>query len=116
MPPINQTEALNTVVEHALASLEGVDQIDQAWNYLMSQLECSRFNSKRALEVYSIAVNNAVWAYVNKMVAGRMIYRDYKASGIGVTYSRQLTERFISQTGAKDQRPPRRWLRLFLGA
>ena len=116
MSPITHIEALSTIVEQAVDSPGGVEHTDQARKYLVSELQRNRFNSIRALEVYAIAVNNAVWAHVNEMVAGRLIYRDYKASGIGTIKSRQLTERFISQTGAKDQRPPRRWLRFLLSA
>jgi hypothetical protein len=61
-----------------------------------------RFNSARAVKVFAVAVDKAVWASL-KGTRSRQLYRSYKASGLRETCGQQLAEAFKSETGAKEQ-------------
>jgi hypothetical protein len=89
---------------------------DFARDYVARMAARGRFNTERAIEVMTMAVDNAVWADVNGRENGRGLYREYKASGLGPTVGKELADRVIREMGAEDQRPARRWLRFLLGA
>ena len=96
----------------------GWPHIDQAATYLGQQLSSGRFNTERAIEVFSMAFDNAVWATYadNDEMVKQQAYSIYKASAVRPHIGRLLAEKFVRQTGASDQRKPRRWLRSVFGA
>ncbi|MDE2611441.1 MAG: hypothetical protein KGL61_17845 [Burkholderiales bacterium] len=109
-------EALTTLIDSALKTIEGNQGIKRAAESLHQQCASGRFNTERATEVFKIAVDNAVWEMIKDLPVRSSMYRDYRKSGLGVVYARQLTEEFKDHSGARDQRPPRRFLRFLLGA
>jgi hypothetical protein len=114
-------EAVTNVIKHAVAAPQGRLRLANAEEFLMGELERNRFNTERAIEVYTIAIDNSVWAWVKDMGLGKLIYREYRRTGLGRRYAIELTDRFKAQVGGpfrplKDQRTPRRFLRFLLGA
>ncbi|MGH6995409.1 MAG: hypothetical protein ACREES_06910 [Stellaceae bacterium] len=105
-------DAIEGVISNALSTPEGSAKIVHACNYLEHEMTRHHFNTERAFEVFSIAVDNAVWANVKD----RDVYAIYKQSRLGPQMAKALTEQFIARTGAKDQRPTKRWFRGFLGS
>ena len=105
----------NNVIGMALTMPEGERHILIAREYLMSTIKRGRFNSERAIQVMTFTVDNAVLADVNRAKDGRSIYRAYKASGLGAVVGKELADSFIVETGVRDQRRPRKWLRSWLG-
>jgi hypothetical protein len=113
-------EAVANVIKQALDAPQGRLRLANAEEYLIGQLERNRFNTERAIEVYTIAIDNSVWAWVKDMGLGKLIYREHRQAGLGRRYAIELTDRFKAQVGGtfeplKDQRPPRRFIRFLLG-
>jgi hypothetical protein len=114
-------EAVTVVIKHAVAAPQGRLRLANAEGFLIGELERNRFNTERAIEVYTIAIDNSVWAWVKDMRLGKLMYREYRQTGLGRRYAIELTDRFKAQVGGpfgplKDQRSPRRFLRFLLGA
>jgi hypothetical protein len=95
---------------------DGKRQLDSARDYLTRMATRGCFNTERAIEVMTMTVDNAVWKDVRSQKNGRLVYHDYKASGLGPIVGKELAERLIREIGATDQRATRRWLRFLLGA
>ncbi len=104
------------IVKIALESENGRFRLAEAEELLIDGLERGSFNSERAVELFSFAINNAVWEHVKNLPRHRKTYQDYKISGEGSDVSYQLAHEFIERTGAENQRPARQWLRFLLGA
>jgi hypothetical protein len=117
---MDEEEALTAVITQAVASPQGRLRLATAEEYIIGELERNRFNTERAVEVYSIAISDSVWAWVKDMPLGKLMYRDYLRSGLGKKLAAERTEKFKSGGGRfapiEDQRPPRRFLRSLLGA
>src|SRR5215510_212726 len=95
----------NSVIGIALMTEQGERRLAHAKDYLARQLTARRFNTERAIEVFTYAIDNAVWSDTKGQKDGRGIYADYKQSGLGPEVARRMTEDFIAATGATDQRP-----------
>jgi hypothetical protein len=110
--------ASEEIIKMALAGQDGRLQLTKADEHLMDELKRNRFNTERAIEIYTIAVDNSVWAFVKKKALRRLIYRDYRRSGWGKRHAIELTDQFKVKfhPPLADQRPPRRFLRYVLGA
>lgn len=106
-------DALKATVDAAVSDSR---HVAMAHTQLRADLAAGRFNTERALEVYSIAVDNATWEWLKDMPVNRRMYADYKASGLREITAEKFAEAFKRETGAVDQRPPRRFLRGLLGA
>ncbi len=104
------------IIGVALMMPHGKRHFDLARDYLTRMAARGRFNTERAIEVMTIMVDNAVWADVSRQENGRLLYREYKASGLGPIVGKELADRLIAEIGATDQRPARQWLRFLLGA
>jgi hypothetical protein len=117
---MNEEEALTFVITQAVASPQGQLRLATAEEHIIGELERNRFNTERAVEVYSFAIDNSVWAWMKEMPLGKLMYRDYRRSGLGKKLATERTEKFKNGGGRfapiEDQRPPRRFLRSFLGA
>ena len=100
---------LGYLIAAALQSARGREEVAAAGRRLQDLVARRRFNLARATRVYAVAVDKAVWASLKDMPSRRQLYRSYKASGLCQLCGRQLSDAFMSETGAKDQRP-RRWL------
>jgi hypothetical protein len=111
-------EAITFLIKHAVAAPEGHLRLANAEEFVIGELERNRFNTERAIEVYTIAIDNSVWAWVKETILGRSVYREYRRSGQGKKFAMELTEKFKTQfrPPIEDQRPPRRFLRFLLGA
>jgi hypothetical protein len=109
-------EVITTIIKHAVAAPAGHLKLANAKSFIMGELERNRFNTERAVEVYTFAIDNSVWALVkDKGNKGR----DYRRSGLGKKFAIELTDEFkrgFRYAPIKDQRPPRRFLRFLLGA
>ena len=117
---MDEEEAVTTVIKSAVSVPEGHRRLATAEEFLIGELERNRFNTERAIEIYTFAIDNSVWAWVKDMTSGKSIYEDYFRSGLGKRFAIELTEKFKKGSGRsapiEDQRPPRRWLRFLLGA
>jgi hypothetical protein len=104
--------------DKAVDDAEHSERVAYAWQFLRQELARQRFNTERATEVLTIAVDNAVWADLNYLREDvrRKSYAAYKARNLGPKKARELLEKFVGETGAVNQRPARRWFRSLLGA
>ena len=96
---------LGYLIAAALQSARGREELVAAERRLGELIARGRFNSARAVKVFAIAVDKAVWASLKGMRSRLQLYRSYKASGLRETCGRQLTEAFQSETGVKEQPP-----------
>jgi hypothetical protein len=96
---------LGYVIVAALRGTRGREEIAAAERRLNDLIARERFNSARAVDIYAVAVDRAVWASLKGTRERLPLYRSYKASGLRETCGRQLTEAFKSKTGAKEQPP-----------
>jgi hypothetical protein len=120
--------AITILITHVVASQEGRLRLATAEEYLIGELECNRFNTERAVEVYRFAIGDSVWACLKDSRVRRLMFKDYLRSGLGKQFATELTEKFKKGSGryykkgsgrftpVEDQRPPRRFLRSLLGA
>ena len=117
---MNDTSVLAPIIAQAVATPESRSRLASAEDFLLGELERQRFNTERAIEVYKIAIDNSVWAWMKGLTSGGLMYRAYQQSGMGKKLATELTEKFKKGTGrfspVQDQRPPRRFLRFLLGA
>jgi hypothetical protein len=112
-------EATTTIITNAIAAPEGHLRLANAEEFIIGEVERNRFNTERAVEIYTVAIDNSVWAWTKGMTLGKLMYRDYQRSGLGKKFAIELTENFKKGSGVlpiEDQRPPRRFLRFLLGA
>ena len=107
-------DSLAEMVETALRSQR--HRIDTATEYLFGQRAAGRFNTERAIEVYRIAIDNAVWEELKGSPLRRQIYRGYKSGHYAVALATELARQFKEAHGASDQRQERRWFRSLLGS
>ena len=84
----------------------------------MGQVERNRFNTERAIEIYTFAVDHAVWDWVKTSSVAKLMYEPYLRSRLGKRFGVQLAQTFKSKFNPplEDQRPPRRFLRFLLGS
>ena len=73
---------------------EGQRRLAYAEEFLIGELERNRFNTERAIEIYTFAIDNSVWAWVKDVTLGKLIYKDYLRSGLGKRFATELTEQF----------------------
>jgi hypothetical protein len=115
---MDDEEAITILIKRSVDIPEGRLRLATAEEFLIGELERHRFNTERAIEIYTFAVDNVVWASVKKMHVGKLLYRTNSQSGLGKQYAVALTEKFKAQFNPPiiDQRVPRRFLRFLLGA
>jgi hypothetical protein len=115
---MNDKEAMSIVVDRALGAADGRLNLANAEEFIIGELERNRFNTERAIEVYKIAIDNSVWAWLKDQTMRRLIYAEYRRVGLGRRYAIRLTEDFRAKFNPRltDQRPPRRFLRFLFGA
>ncbi len=114
---MDNEEAITTIIANAIAAPEGHLRLANAEEFIIGEVERNRFNTERAVEIYTVAINNSVWA--KGMTLGKLMYRDYQRSGLGKKFAIELIENFKKGSGVlpiEDQRPPRRFLRFLLGS
>jgi hypothetical protein len=80
---MDDKEALTILLRHALDAPEGRLRLSTADELIITELERNRFNTERAVEIYTFAIDNIVWAWVKKNDLGRLPYRSYSQSGLG---------------------------------
>src|SRR5262249_34918628 len=78
---VDEEEAITILITQAVASPEGRLRLATAEEHIIEELERNRFNTERAVEVYSFAIDYSVWAWVKDMPLGKLMYRDYLRSG-----------------------------------
>jgi hypothetical protein len=115
---MNNKEAMSIVVGRALETADGRLNLADAEEFIIGELEQNRFNTERAIEVYKVAIDHSVWAWLKDQTTGRLTYAEYRRVGLGKTYAIRLTEKFKAKFNPPltDQRPPRRFLRFLFGA
>jgi hypothetical protein len=116
--PMNDEEAMSVVVDRALDTADGRLNLANAEEFILGEVEQNQFNTERAIEVYKIAIDNSVWAWLKDLTTARLNYAEYRRVGLGNTYAIRLTEKFKAKFNPPltDQRPPRRFLRFLFGA
>jgi hypothetical protein len=114
---MDDEDAITILIKHAVDTPEGRLRLSTAEEFLISALERHCFNTERAVEIYTFAIDNIVWDWVKKNNLGRLPYRAYSQSGLGKWKAAELTEKFKAKFNPPivDQRPPRRFLRFLLG-
>ena len=80
---MDEEEAVTTVIKSAVSVPEGHRRLAYAEEFLIGELERNRFNTERAIEIYTFAIDNSVWAWVKDMTLGKSIYEGYLRSGLG---------------------------------
>jgi hypothetical protein len=110
-----QHGAITTILQQALASPEGRRRIAEAEALMVDDCERYRsFNTERAVQVYTAAIDDVVWAWMKRSQFKRIFYREYRRSGLKWTYAKKLVAEFKTGQGRfrliKDQRPQRTFL------
>jgi N-acetylglutamate synthase-like GNAT family acetyltransferase len=85
-------EAITTIIANAIAAPEGHLRLAKAEEFIIGEVERNRFNTERAVEIYTVAVDNSVWAWTKGTTLGKLMYRDYQRSGLGKKFAIELTE------------------------
>src|SRR5882724_8551174 len=91
---MDDEEAITTLIKQSVDTPEGRFRLATAEEFLISELERNRFNTERAIEIYTFAIDNSVWARVKKMNLGKVLHRIYSRSGFGKRYAVGLTDIF----------------------
>ena len=117
---MEEEEVITALIKRAVAAPQGLI-VPVLPKLILDFLGGDRFNTERAIEVFTIAIDNSVWAAVKEMHLGKLVYSDYRRTELGKSYAIELTEKFKAKAGGsfgplEDQRPPRRFLRFLLGA
>jgi hypothetical protein len=94
---------LGYLIAAALRSAQGREEVAAAERRLQDLVTRGRFNSVRAMKIYAVAVDKAVWASLKDLPSRRHLYRSYQASGLREMCGRQLLDAFKSETGEKEQ-------------
>jgi hypothetical protein len=117
---MGEEDPITLLIKLAVGAPDGHLRLANAQEFIMGELERNRFNTERAIEVYTVAIDNSVWAFVKDMPLQKLMFSEYLRSGLGKKHAIELTEKFKKGSGAfaalEDQRPPRRFLRFLLGA
>ena len=79
---MEKEKVLTALITQALASPEGHLRLATAEEFIIGELERNRFNTERAVEVYSSAISDSMWAEVKDMPSGSLIYRDFLLTGL----------------------------------
>jgi hypothetical protein len=96
---------LGYLVAAALQSARGREEVAAAEHRLEHLIARGRFNTARAVKVYAVAVDKAVWASLKEPRSKLRVYRSYRVSGLREMCGRQLVDAFKSETGAEEQPP-----------
>jgi hypothetical protein len=112
----NTSKPLSDLIEGALSTSKAYEARVDADSHLIGHFERNRFNSARAQEVYTVVIDNAVWAVCKGMPNGRAVYRDYLNSELRHAYAHGLVAKLTDNGRRPDQRPARRHFRWLLGS
>jgi hypothetical protein len=99
--------AFAEVVDKSLQTTGGEARLRSAHQYLLQQYSKGSFNSERALEVYTIAIERSVLSFMSG-TQGLLVEQTLKEVGITRKMAMELVDQFKEATGATDQRPARR--------
>jgi lipopolysaccharide biosynthesis regulator YciM len=119
---MGQEEAVSVIIKSAVDATEGRLQLANAQEFIIGELERNRFNTERAIEIHTFAIDRSVWSWVKDLPLGRLMFKEYLQSGLGKRHAIDIVERFKVEVGGsyfgplKDQPPTRRFLRFLLGA
>lgn len=103
---------LAKVVEDSLQTSVGVKWLSATHQKLLDDCRKGSFNSERALQVYTIAIERSLMA-----TSGVTVMRAMRWAGVTEKMAGELVEQFKQATDATDQRPPRRGIwRKIVGA
>ena len=67
---MNDTSVLAPIIAQAVATPESRSRLASAEDFLLAELERQRFNTERAIQVYKIAIDNSVWAWMKGLTSG----------------------------------------------
>lgn len=98
--------AFASVVEKSLQAPVGEDWLINSHRHLMEQYAKGSFNSERALEMYTIAIERSVLSFLSGPT-GLMTMKTLRETGITNKMAHELVDQFKEATGATDQRPAR---------
>jgi hypothetical protein len=103
-------DAFAHLVKESLLSPDAEVEILRVHSMLNVALERNRFNTERAQELFRMAIERSVWKKFGS--TGAMITREMKRGRLGIIEeaARVQTEELKNNTGALDQRSPRRGL------
>ena len=116
MQKFASSSQVDDIISAAMSSKNARMRLETARSQLSNMVSCNQFNTARAIETFSAAIHWAVWDYVKDRPNGRKLYQSFKRSGLVAGMAEDLAEQFKQETGAHDQRQPRRFLRFVLGA
>jgi hypothetical protein len=105
-------EDASTLIDRALDGSIGQICLAKARERLFNDLRQNRFSSVRAAEIYTSSIDFAVWAYLGGSPLRRIVYRNHLLSFERSEKGSHLADAFVLETGAIDQRPRQRWLRV----
>lgn len=99
----------NEVLERCLTGFDGDRFIQLAYDQLQNDLQRGKFNTDRAAEVCTIAVERAIMAEFSGTTGAQLVQTMRRADAT-TEEGRRLANLFIQETGATDQRPTRKGL------
>jgi hypothetical protein len=115
MPESERPPSTDEIAAEAMSSAAGKLRLQTTHSQLWEMFERQQFNTDRAVDAFSAAIHWAVWESVRRRSDGRKLYGDFKRSHAAPRMAQMFAEQFKRDTGAYDQRQPRRWLRFLLG-
>lgn len=101
----NFKDALAIINQH-LSGIEGQKRISSANSLLLLELLRNKFNSERALEVFTIAIERTLLKDLQGSL-GLQTVKVFRSIGATKKASENLLEKFKLAHDAKDQRPAR---------
>jgi hypothetical protein len=100
-------KAFANIVETSLQKETGSKWLDMTHANLWRAFGEHSFNTERAIEMYSIAIERAVLSNLGRAL-GVTTITTLRESGITHKMATELTDQFKEASSATDQRPPRK--------
>ena len=76
-------EAMEFLIKQAIATPECQLRLATAEELLMGEVERNKFNTERAIEIYTFAIDHCVWGWVKTSSVTKLMYEPYVRSGSG---------------------------------
>jgi hypothetical protein len=101
---------IKLLITRAIGTPKGYFRLEHAEELIYRDRDRNRFNTERAVALYTSAINRSVEAWVKQGNLGKEVFREYQRSGIGEKYAVDLVKRFKAQwrPPLEDQHRPRR--------
>jgi hypothetical protein len=99
-------EALEQLLTQAIESPSGWQRLHEARTAIVASVMKTEFNTERAVRVFSMAIEKAVWDKFGSI--GAITTRSIRDAGVVEARAMLLVAEFKANTNLQDQRPARR--------